>query len=191
MRAVDSAQFKRFIAGLDKFSITSNEFQRTDVAPEGTFGDGRLDAVDQQQIDNYIAALDPPRMGGGPTGPVQGPMADKSMHSRSEGKGRNYRIISTSGARGDEIIVTIELDAKGNETGMSFTLGFDSSKLSFTAISGTNNNPDVADGAGSPVGMNRTVKGKYSETGRLGLLVDTAIHFEAGTRQIQRQARRL
>ena len=181
MTAVDSAQFKRFIAGLDTFSTTDNEFQRTDVAPEGTFGDGRLDAADQQQFDNYIAVLDPPRTGGGPTTPVQGRFVDRSLYFLSEGKDRRYRIVSTNGARGDEVIVTIELDAKGNETGMSFTIGFDPSKLSFSATSGTNNNPDVTDGSGSPVGMNRTLNATDAENGRLGILLDSAAPFKAGT----------
>ena len=184
MTAVDSAQFKRFIAGLDVFSTTDNEFQRTDVAPEDSFGDGRLDAADQQQMDNYIAALDPPRTGGGPTGPVPGPVADKSVDFLFEGKGRNYRIVSTNGSRGDEVIVTIEIDAKGNETGISFTLAFDPSKLSFSAISGTNNNPDVTDGPGSPEGMNRTLNATRADEGMLGLLLNASAPFEAGTGQI-------
>ena len=184
MTAVDSAQFKRFIAGLDTFSTTDNEFQRTDVAPEGTFGDGRLDAADQQQMDNYIAVLDPPRTGGGPTAPIQGRDGDDSVYARSEGQGRIYRIVPTTGSRGDEVIVTIELDTKGNETGMSFTIGFDPSKLSFSAISGTNNNADVTDGSGSRAGMNRTLNAAEADSGRLGLLLDSPSPLEARNIQI-------
>lgn len=186
MTAVDSAQFKRFLAGLDTFSTTANEYQRTDVAPRLTAGDGRLDATDQQQINNYIAVIDAPTAGGGPTGPVPGPAQEraKSGDEIAEGRGRAYRIVSTTGARAAEIIVTIELDAKGNETGMSFTLTFDPSKLSFSEVGGTNNNPDVTDGSGSPVGMNRTLNATQADKGKLGLLLDAASPFEAGTRQI-------
>lgn len=186
LTAVDSAQFKRFLAGLDTFSTTENEYQRTDVAPRLTAGDGRLDATDQQQINNYIAVIDQPATGGGPTGPAPGPAQERSRSDDeiAEGRERTYRIVSTSGARGAEIIVTIEIDARGNETGMSFTLNFDPSKLSFSAVGGTNNNSDVMDGSGSPAGMNRTLNATQADNGKLGLLLDAASPFEAGTRQI-------
>lgn len=137
-------------------------------------------------MDNYIAVLDPILPGGGPTGPIPGPVLErqKSKEELAEGRGRVYRIVSTTGSRGEEIIVTIELDAKGNETGMSFTIGFDPAKLSFRAIGGTNNNPDVTDASGSPVGMNRTLNATRAYEGRLGLLLDSNSRFEAGTRQI-------
>lgn len=185
MTAADSAQFKRFISGLDTFSMTANEFQRTDVAPEATFGDGRLTAADQQQIDNYIAVLDPVRPGGGPTGPVPAAVFETTARdSLAEGRGRNYRIASISGSRGSDIIITVELDAKGNETGMSFTLRFDPSRLSFMSLSGIDENPDVMDAADSPPGMFKTVNATLARKGTLGLMLNAPSPFEAGTRQI-------
>ncbi|HVF47964.1 MAG TPA: hypothetical protein VNA17_10395 [Pyrinomonadaceae bacterium] len=73
MTAADSSQFKRFIAGLDQFSVTVNEFQRTDVAPKESLGNGPLHAADQQQLNNYIAAIDAPTTGDARPGPQQGP----------------------------------------------------------------------------------------------------------------------
>lgn len=188
LRSADSAQFKRFIAGLDTFSTSTNEFQRADVAPEATFGDGRLDATDQQQIDNYIAALDPIRPGGGPAGPISGADQDTAGpdDNFNAGRSRKYRIGSGAAAQGSEVIISIDLDAKGNETGMSFTVGFDPTKLSFLAVGGTNNNPDVTDGWGSPPGMNTTVNVAQEGRGRIGLLLSSADPFETGARQILR-----
>lgn len=185
LRANDSGQFKRFIAGLDTFDGANNEFQRTDTAPKETFGDGRLTAADQQQINNYIAGLDPPAAGGGPTEPVQ---ARSLFESRQlpdkQAFGRSYRIISTSAGVGDEVMVTIELHADGSETGMSFTLGFDPSKLDFAGVSGTNNDPDVADGPDSPVDMNRTLNASGAHAGRIGILLDSSSGFVAGSSRI-------
>ncbi len=125
--------------------------------------------------------LDPVRPAGGPTGPIPGAFLERAT---DDGAGRIYRIVSTSGSRGADIIVSVELVAKGNETGMSFTLRFDPAKLAFLAVGGTNNNPDVVAGIGSPEGMNRTLNATQAGKGRLGLLLSAATPFEAGTRQI-------
>jgi hypothetical protein len=80
--------------------------------------------------------------------------------------------------------VSIELDSKGNETAMSFTLEFDPSRLRIDPVSGTNNNRDVAAGADAPAGMYRTVNATQADKGRLGILLDAAEPFASGRRQV-------
>ena len=183
--ATDSAQLKLFIAGLETPSIVPNEFQRTDVAPEETFGDGRLTATDQQQINNYIAGLDEPRQGGGPVMPIPpGTQIERPFWDIGKSSGRTYRIVSTTGTRNGYVVVAIELDSKGDETAITFGLNFDPAKLEFAAVSGTNTNPDVMAGPDAPMSMNGTVNATHAADGRLGLLLDAGEPFATGIRQV-------
>lgn len=181
MTAADSSQFKRFIAGLDQFSVTANEFQRTDVAPKESFGNGLLNAADQQQLNNYIAGLDAQTPGDGPASPSTAAMLEKIPVPRlAEGAGRSYRIVSAAARRGSQVTVIIEIDAKGNETAMSFSLRFDASSLRFSRISGINNNPDAHPGQDAPEGTNITLNATKVRKGQLGLLLDAPTSFTAG-----------
>ncbi|HVF48054.1 MAG TPA: hypothetical protein VNA17_10845, partial [Pyrinomonadaceae bacterium] len=184
MTASDSAQFKRFIAGLDMFSTETNEFQRADVAPKDTRGDGRLTAADQQQLDNYIAGLDPPTTGGGPSGPIQTRPADDAGVGTESVPSRTYRILPTGAEPGSDVVVTVELNGSEVETGMSFTILFDRETLEFRGIGGTDNEIDVMPGKGSPRGLMRTLNATNAHKGRLGLLLQSRTVFEAGRREI-------
>jgi len=185
MTAADSSQFKRFIAGLDEFSLTANEFQRTDVAPKDSFGNGLLNAADQQQLNNYIAGLDAPPSGGGPAGPATAPMLEMvPAELLAEGTGRTYRVLSAAARRGSHVTVIVEIDAKGNETAMSFSLRFDPSRLRFSGLSGVNNDPDAVPGSGAPAGTNLTLNARRAGKGLLGVLLDAPTSFSSGTRHL-------
>src|SRR5262245_60481656 len=58
----------RFVDGLETPSAGS-EFQRADIAPRDTLGDGLLDIRDWVQAGRCVAGLDPVVPAGGPTGP--------------------------------------------------------------------------------------------------------------------------
>lgn len=202
--AADSAQFKRFIAGLDTpctgngLGGTFNEFQRADTAPEDTLGDGRLTAADQQQIDNYIARLDPARPAGGPTAPVAGTQIaersgmkldafDKGDDAVIEtGGGREFRGVLVSGAPDTFVEYAVELISQGDETVTTFSLQFDQTRLSINGTSGTNNNPDVIVGDGVSPATSRTVNATQIANGRIGVLLDFQGPVTAGTRQVVR-----
>jgi hypothetical protein len=200
--AADSAQFKRFIAGLDTpctgsgLPGTFNEYQRTDVAPEDTLGDGRLTAADQQQIDNYIANLDPDRPAGGPTAPVPGTQigersSEKSVKGEDDavietGGGREFRGVLVSGAPDTFVEYAVELISQGDETVTTFSLQFDQTRLSINGTSGTNNNPDVIVGDGVSAATSRTVNATQIAQGRIGVLLDFQGPVTAGTRQVVR-----
>lgn len=78
--------------------------------------------------------------------------------------GRTMTIISTTGAQGSQVVVSIELDSQGDETSASFSLNFDPTILT---------NPVVALGSGVPAGTNLGVNSNQVATGRLGILVDS------------------
>ena len=59
-------QSRRFATGLDAFNGATNEFQRTDIAPRSTFGDGTVNSGDVVQARRYAAGLDPLTDAGGP-----------------------------------------------------------------------------------------------------------------------------
>ena len=67
MASADVVQARRFVAGLDTVNGATNEFQRADSAPRGTFGDGSLSSADVVQARRYVAGLDPLTNAGGPT----------------------------------------------------------------------------------------------------------------------------
>lgn len=179
--AADSQQFKRFIAGLDAFdNTTSNEFQRTDTAPLDSLGDGRINAADQQQVNNYIAGISTPRTAGGEQEPSLGGPAEPL----SESEGRVYRIVSTRADRSGYLNASVELDARGNETALTFSLNFDPARLAIAGIGGTDVNPDVTRGDGVPAGTSITVNALQSNAGVIGVLVDAGRAIAPGTRQI-------
>lgn len=200
--ATDSAQFKRFIAGLDTPCTgdgtlgTFNEFQRADVTPIATLGDGRLDATDQQQIDNDIAQLSPDRAAGGPTAPIPPPApgqaersagivkGDKDDIAIETGGGREFRGVFVEGSPDTFVSYAVELISQGDETVTTFSLQFDQTRLSISNVSGTNNNPDVTNGTGANPGTSRTVNGTQVGMGRIGVLLDFQGAVAAGTRQI-------
>ena len=203
LSAPDSAQFKRFIAGLDTPCTgdgtpgTFNEYQRTDTAPGATLGNGRLDATDQQQIDNYIAVLPAAPAAGGPTAPIPAPpvdetaaRGDKSESNKGDdigpetGGGREFRGVMVTGAPGDFVNYAVELISQGDETVTTLSLQFNQAVLSINGTSGTNNNPDVTAGTGANPGTSRTVNATQLANGRIGVLLDFQGAIAAGTRQV-------
>ncbi len=183
LTATDSAQFKRFLAGFDTFADAgNNEYQRADVAPEATFGDGRLDAADQQQVNNYAAVLDPPRPAAGDREPRQA--SSTSLEYELAEVQRVYRVIPTVGDSRGYANAAIEMDAHGDETAVSFTLNFDATRLAIDGVSGTNINSDITLGADALAGTSITVNARQSARGIVGVLVDSGNPLPGGSRQI-------
>lgn len=91
LRSNDVEVARMLIAGIN-VGGGSNEFQRADVAPYDTRGDGRLDATDFQLVKNYVAVLVPPQTGGGPTDPLPFPPG-LSEESEANAGSRIIRIV--------------------------------------------------------------------------------------------------
>ena len=77
----------------------AGEFQKADVSPYETRGDGRLDATDFQLVKNYVAVLVQPQTAGGPTGPVLAAAESGEVFERGFG-GRVVRIGPTYASGG-------------------------------------------------------------------------------------------
>ena len=99
------------------------------------------------------------------------------VSDRPEAAG-DIRIVSVSTGQNTTVMVPIELDSRGNENGLSFTLNYDPNKLS---------NPTVALGSGTPTNqtlldINRT----QQSAGKIGvsLSLDVNTTYSAGTKQI-------
>ncbi|MBL8191917.1 MAG: hypothetical protein JNK38_28155, partial [Acidobacteria bacterium] len=134
----DWVQVGRFVVGLD-VAATGNEFQRADVAPRETLGDGRITLVDWVQTGRYVAGVDALPVTGGPasvTSAIGGQelgvgswelgVGGKSVDSRKT----NFSDFTVQNNDG---LVTVKLNATGVENALSFSLNFDSSAWRFVS----------------------------------------------------------
>lgn len=180
----DLELMRQFVAGNLTASIVTNEFQRADSAPRSSSGDGILTATDLQQTRRYADRFDALQPTGGPQRQQSSPLTRvSSKQFAASGKlspnqpdaNTVIRPVSTTASKGSSIFVSIEMDSQGTETAASFTLNFDSSRLT---------NPRAALGRGAPTGTILTANSKNAANGQIGILVDSANTFASGTRQI-------
>ncbi len=172
--ANDRQQEHNFVAG---FAVPDpgNEFQRADAAPEESLGDGCLKANDVQQVENYVAVLDPIRASGGPTklahplncappNPLEEPRPTMVGESATPvpGPERGVRIGPATGRRGQAVIVPVLMNLRVGETVTVFTLEYDAARFS---------NPRVALGANlHPTTM---LTANTTQPGKIGIVVST------------------
>ena len=171
----DAVQLTRFVAGWDTITdFTANgEFQRADCAPRGTLGDGRVTLIDLVQTLRYAAGLDPATPAGGPT--VQAASFAASSARLPAGR-RVVRVVGGNLIAGRANTVGVQLDAQGNEAGVSLSLGFDPTAMTFVSAS-------VGGGAG---GGSLMVNNAKAAAGRVGLVLvmPAGSGIAAGTRDI-------
>jgi len=142
LQSNDVNQVKRFLIGLDQ-PDQSNEFQRADSAPFSSRGDADLQANDVNQAKRYLIGLDPEATAAGPTS-AQPFTADGSAAKTSVddvqinstntaiAAPRELRVESTSATAGQAVTINIRVDAFGDESGYSFRLNYDQTKLTVT-----------------------------------------------------------
>lgn len=123
----DWVQIGRFLAGLE-VPANGSEFQRADVAPRETLGDGQITLSDWVQAGRYIAGLDPPALAGGPTAPVS-KFNTRTMNVRLAVKAAAPALTVAS----DGSQVSVNLNASGEENALSFSLKFDPKQWRFVA----------------------------------------------------------
>ncbi|MEP6945568.1 MAG: Calx-beta domain-containing protein [Acidobacteriota bacterium] len=175
----DFTQVGRFVAGLDvpDSPVSTNEFQRADSSPRGTKGDGVLAVDDFTQAGRYAAGLDQGQKAGGPTGPL-GFAEAKELTSQflinSPDAGRDIHIVNTSAAAGSQVLVSVEIDAAGDENGIGFSVDYDSTKLS---------NPLVAAGIGA---QGTFLIPNTATAGKVGVIIafSPGSTISAGTKQL-------
>ncbi len=133
--STDVTQVRRFAVGLD-LPYQSNEFQRTDAAPISTFGNGVVAASDVTQGRRYQVSLDPPNPAAGPTAPspLSALVEVRGKDGKSElGSTRVVRAVSQTTTAGQNITVSLEVNANGDENNYNFSLGYNTSVLTVGA----------------------------------------------------------
>lgn len=132
----DWVQVGRFVVGLD-VAANGNEFQRADVAPRETLGDGRITLVDWVQTGRYVAGVDALPVAGGPTSAIAGTESQESeVGSRASGGVAKFDNATSSGEfaiRTNGSLVVVKLNAAGEENALSFSLHFGSSAWRFVS----------------------------------------------------------
>ena len=137
----DVQRVRQFVVG--GMAFQSNEFQRADSSPRNAVngiggGDGFIDADDVQQARRYTVGFDGGRTpAGGPTGPPmrgEKSSAQNSDSKRSPMAGRAVRVVSQMSSAGATVTVPINVDTTGDETGYSFSLSFDRTRLTATNV---------------------------------------------------------
>jgi len=153
-----------------------NEFQRADVAPLRTGGDGAL-GLDRAVLGMLVAGFAPSRAAVGPLAPND-PFCVESTGDEIVLKAapispseRALRISYVEAPRNAFVAVPVEAAFGGGEISTQFTIHFDPSALSISDIAGTGANPDVLLGDTLPAGTTVTVNTSSLATGDLGVVV--------------------
>ena len=159
----DIQQIRNFSIGVGT-PYQSNEFQRADCAPRNTSGDGSVDGDDVQQARRYSIGTDVKQLVGGPTGtsPIAPPESSNTLSSFVNGKAKvvtkdgvqaapaAFRIDAQNTSAGSTLTVPIRVDTVGNEAGYTFSIAFDSTKLTNPQVVIGNSGGDVLFNANNP-----------------------------------------
>jgi hypothetical protein len=166
----DWLQIGRYVARLD-FPTNGSEFQRADSAPRSTLGDGSIRATDWIQAGRYNSGLDLMTAAGGPTNEIAPPPLGPSA----------TRILSIGSAAltpGTPTTIPITLAAQGNESALSFSVLFDTSRVAFVGATA---------GAGAS-GATLFINTNQSTSGLVGfaMALGAGNTFPAGNRELAR-----
>ena len=155
----DIQEIRRFALGLDTAGL-GGEYQRADCSFRNTLGDGYIDSDDVVQARRYALGLDTLQLAGGPSAPppIAPPASDEKTGAEPNGTltqatdkqslrtfGKPlaapaaFRVDNQNTSAGATLVVPIRVDTVGNEAGYTFSIAFDSTKLT---------NPTVAIGSG-------------------------------------------
>ena len=166
----DIQQVRRFAVGLDTAALGS-EYQRADVSPRSSLGDGYLDNDDIVQVRRYVIGLDNPQPAGGPSAPppIAPPASDEKADDapigtptqatdklvlRTLGKPlaapAAFRVDNQNTSAGSTLMVPIRVDTVGNEAGYTFSIAYDSTKLTNPQVAIGNGGGDVIFNANNP-----------------------------------------
>lgn len=154
------------MVGQDTLVGTSNEFQRADVAPIETAGEGILDASDMSQIRRYTIGLDPQQAAAGPTQPIG--RLESFFNWVQElfrySGDREIELGAASGTKGGEVSLSVNSRSFSDATAASFSIEFDPKLLKIVAIS---------PGSGISPNAVLTVNVDHAAFGRIGVLIDS------------------
>ena len=167
----DWVQVGRFVAGLDTVGSPS-EFQRVDCAPRNSLGNGKLTVSDWVQAGRYFIGLDPLTPVGGPTTPI----GNAIVHPRVPTS--RTIALQTGTTNGITNVVSVQLNAQGDESAVGFSLSFDQTQLRFIGASV----------GSSASGASMNVNSVQATNGTLGVALELPFgqSFPAGIQEVVR-----
>ncbi len=159
----DAQQIRNFSVGIGT-PYQSNEFQRADCSPRNSLGDGFVDGDDVAQARRYSLGLDSRQVAGGPSGPspIAPPVSLNTASNLINGKAAvitkdgvqaapaAFRVDAQNTSAGSTLVVPIRVDTVGNEAGYTFSIAFDSTKLTNPSVVIGNSGGDVLFNANNP-----------------------------------------
>ena len=150
--ADDIQQIRLFSVGTG-LPYQSNEFQRADCSPRSSAGDGTLDAGDIQQARRYSVGTDATQFASGPStpSPITPPVSDAVVKGKAAIRTKDgvqaapaaFRVDAQNTNAGSTLVVPIRVDTVGNEAGYTFSIAFDSTKLTSPTVAIGNGGGDV------------------------------------------------
>ena len=159
----DIQQIRRFSVG-NNLPYQSNEFQRADCSPRSTSGDGFVDGDDVQQARRFSVGTDGNQIAGGPTSIPPSIEDDLLNQAISLPFGKHpvrlrdgvaaapaaFRVDNQNTSAGSTLTVPIRVDTVGNEAGYTFSIAFDSTKLTNPTVMIGNGGGDVIFNTNNP-----------------------------------------
>lgn len=181
----DWTQIGLFVAGIDT-PAPGNEFQRADCAPRTGLGDGKITIIDWTQAGRYAAGLDPATPAGGPTMPADSSLAGSGKWPAASGRSHfsqenssaptiRLKNLPTPDSRFPTAL-SIEIEARGNENAMGFSLVFNASHWRLLDVSAGRDAREVS----------LHINSSQTERGQIGIAMALPVGrtFAAGTRQL-------
>ncbi|MGZ4963234.1 MAG: immunoglobulin domain-containing protein, partial [Limisphaerales bacterium] len=167
----DWVQVGRFVAGLDTVNSPS-EFQRVDCAPRNSLGNGKLTVTDWVQAGRYAVGLDALTPVGGPT-TISGNALIKPRTPTTR-----TVALQAGATSGVTNVVSVQLNAQGDESAIGFSLSFDSQLMHFTGGA-------IGNGAS---GASLNINAVQASNGTVGVALELPFghSFAAGTQEVVR-----
>jgi uncharacterized protein (TIGR03437 family) len=134
---LDWVQVGRFAVGLDT-PTNASERQRADCHPRSTFGDNKLDIFDWVQAGRFFVGLDDlvPALASTATNSTlaQADDGNQTITGQKAGASELHTVRANSAVFRREQVneVRIELDARGDENALAFSLNYDPALLRFS-----------------------------------------------------------
>lgn len=131
LSVVDWVQTGRYVIGLDPIP-NGMDFRKIDSAPRTTLGDGRLTASDWVQCGRYVEKSDPVVPVGGPEVFTSNPA--EISHADAASDNVTVSIGDPIPSDYSGFAIPILINATGNESALTFSLGFDVTKFRYKDI---------------------------------------------------------
>jgi len=177
VNGLDVSRLRRLVIGQETFNPNVNDFQRADVSPAASRGDGCINGLDVLVIRKIQSGELPIVPAAGPTAPPCGQVpfnpADKVDPKNRPQTNTLINVVGTQAAPGSTANVQVEVVAQGGENVLTFTMTYDSNV--FAA------NPVFTMGNGLPPGTFLDAFSPANDRTNIGLYLPNNVPMPAGT----------